>query len=128
MRPNWPCFTTAGKSKRSGDRLVFKNANSLILILAARTNFVQDRSKGWKGELPHAAVTARIDAARKRSWEELLAEHVRDYQSLFQRVAIDLGPGGDASLPTDVRLANLCARKRRRIRDSNRYCSSMAAT
>ena len=87
------------------------HANSITLILSAGTDFVQDRSKGWKGELPHGAVTARIDAALKRPWDELLAEHVRDYQTLFQRVELDLGPGGDASLPTDVRLANLRAPK-----------------
>lgn len=96
-----------GEVVSAGDRLIFRNANAVTLILAAGTDFVQDRTRGWKGELPHAAVTARIDAARKHSWDDLLAEHIRDYQSLFNRVVLDLGPGGDTSLPTDVRLANL---------------------
>ena len=96
-----------GEVEAAADRLVFNKANAVTLILGAGTDFVQDRAKGWKGELPHAQVTSRVDAAMKRSWDELLAEHVRDYQSLFNRVALDLGPGGDTSLPTDVRLANL---------------------
>jgi len=90
-----------------GDRLTFKQADTVTLILGAGTDFVQDRAKGWKGESPHAKVTAHVEAAMKRSWDELLAEHVRDYQSLFRRVVLDLGPDGDTSLPTDVRLTNL---------------------
>ncbi len=96
-----------GALEATADTIVFKNANSVTLLLSAGTDFVQDRSKGWRGEPPHAKVTARLDAAQKRGWDELLAGHLRDYQSLFKRVSLDLGPGSPASLPTDARLVNL---------------------
>ncbi|MEI6647468.1 MAG: glycoside hydrolase family 95 protein, partial [bacterium] len=86
--------------------IVFKNADSITLILSAGTDYLQDSRKGWKGETPHAKVAARVDAALKRSWDDLLAEHIRDYQSLFKRVTLDIG-SGDSSLPTDIRLDNL---------------------
>jgi alpha-L-fucosidase 2 len=88
-------------------RIVFKNANSVTLILSAATDFVQDHAKGWKGEHPHAALSARIDAALKRSWDALLSEHVRDYQSLFNRVSLDLGETTNSDLMTDVRVKAL---------------------
>lgn len=95
-----------GTIETKSGNILFKNADSITFILSAGTDFVQDSGKGWKGEAPHAKVTARLDAALKRSWDDLLTEHIRDYQSLFKRVTLDIGQG-DSSLPTNVRLANL---------------------
>ena len=36
-------------------KIAFKGANSLTILLDAGTDFVQDRSKGWRGEHPHRA-------------------------------------------------------------------------
>ena len=71
--------------------LRFHNCDSVTLVLGAGTNFVQDHTQQWLGDHPHAAVTKRVDAAAGKSVETLLAEHVRDYQSLFRRVSLDLG-------------------------------------
>ena len=97
-----------GTVETSGDKIAFKDANSVTLLLSAGTDFVQDRSKGWQGELPHKKVTARLDAAANRPYEDLLADHLKDYRAMFARVALDLGPGNKAAaaLPTDQRLAN----------------------
>ncbi len=97
-----------GTVETSGDKITFKNANTVTLLLSAGTDFVQDRSKGWHGELPHKKVTAHLDAAAKRPYDDLLAEHLKDYRAMFGRVTLDLGPGDKAaaSLPTDQRLAN----------------------
>jgi len=88
-------------------KIIFTNANSLTLLLNAGTDFVQDRSKGWRGEAPHRAINARLAAAAKMPYEQLLAAHLRDYQGLFARVALDLGPTSE--LPTDERLMNVTA-------------------
>ena len=71
--------------------LTFENCDSLTLILGAGTNFLQDHTKQWLGVQPHAAVTKRVDAAAKQSVPELLARHVKDYQSLFGRFSLDVG-------------------------------------
>jgi alpha-L-fucosidase 2 len=102
-----------GTLKADGDKITFDKVTAITLLLSAGTDFVQDRSKGWKGETPHGKVTARLDAANKRSWDDLLAEHVRDYQRLFNRVVLDLGARAVAALPTDARLAALKKTKER---------------
>jgi len=43
--------------------LAFDQCDSVTLILGASTNFLQDHTKQWLGEHPHAAVTKRVDAA-----------------------------------------------------------------
>ncbi len=94
-----------GTMEVAGEQIAFTNANSLTLLLDAGTDFVQDRSKGWRGELPHRAITARLDAAARIPYKKLLADHLRDYRALFGRVTLDLGE--TPALPTDERLLRL---------------------
>jgi alpha-L-fucosidase 2 len=98
-------LTDGGKLEASGERLAFRNANSVTLLLDAGTDYVQDHVRGWRGEAPHKAIAARLDAAAKRPYEKLLDEHVQDYRALVRRVTLDLGSG--AALPTDERLTRL---------------------
>jgi len=90
----------------SGGKLTFDGCNSLTIILAAGTDYIADRSRGWKGEDPHERVSGQIAAASKKEYDKIRADHERDYHALFNRVAIDLGasPAGQAALPTDKRL------------------------
>ena len=65
-------------------------------------------AKAWHGELPHAAIVRRLDAAKQASLAALQSEHIRDFQSLFNRVSLDLGQDPHKSpLPTDRRLVDL---------------------
>jgi len=86
--------------------LVFENCDSLLVVLAADTNYVMDRSKGWMDGNPHQRVTARADAVAAAGYEKLLAAHVADHQGLFKRVSIDVGATGAAqlALPTNKRI------------------------
>jgi len=74
-----------------GNTLVFKDCDSVTFLLAAETSYVADRDKGWCGEHPHGRVCACLDAAAKRHCDELLAEHIADYQSIFGRMQFSLG-------------------------------------
>ncbi len=65
-----------------------------LLVFAAASNY--------GGADPSQKVATALDAAGKRSFTELLANHTRDYRRLFDRVTLDLGGGSD--LPTDQRL------------------------
>ena len=71
--------------------LAFDQCDSVTMILGAGTNFVQDHTEQWLGAHPHAAITQRVDAAAKQSVKQLLERHVRDYQSLFRRLSLDVG-------------------------------------
>ena len=86
-------------------RLEFTDCDSLTLLVAAGTDYVFDFAKKFHGENPHARVTAQLDAAAKKSFADLEAEHIQDYQSLFNRVSADFGKssGAQINLPTDKR-------------------------
>ncbi len=88
------------------DCVIFENCESVTLLLAADTNYINQRDKGWRGPHPHERVSCWIAAAAGRPYDELLAEHVADYQSLYGRLAIDLGdtPAALRTLPTDKRV------------------------
>ena len=101
-------LSAGGTQQVIGEKIAFEQADSVALILGAGTDFVQDRSKGWRGAHPHAAVTASLDAALSTPYEKLLADHVKDYAALFGRVELALGVGDAAAeaLPTDQRVLN----------------------
>jgi len=86
-------------------RLVFKDCDSLTLLAGAGTDYAFDHSRKYRGEDPHARVTAQIDAASKQDYAETKAAHLKDYQSLFSRVTVDFGASSAAqlALPTDRR-------------------------
>lgn len=71
--------------------LTFANCDSVTLILGAGTNFLQDHTKEWLGVHPHAKVTKQVNAAARRSVQELQARHLNDYQSLFRRFTLEVG-------------------------------------
>ncbi len=95
-----------GAMSLEGDTLVFSGCNNLTLFLAAGTSYAMDYKSGWRGEHPHARVTAQANQAGNKSWSRLLRTHVEDYQSLYNRVEIDFGTSEEAqlSLPVDQRL------------------------
>jgi alpha-L-fucosidase 2 len=94
-----------GTVETAGNVIAFRKANCVTLLLDAGTDFVQDSSKGWRGDLPHGAIAARLDAAASTPYAKLLAEHLQDYRKLFGRVTLALG--ADVTVPTDLRLVNL---------------------
>ncbi|MEI7422940.1 MAG: glycoside hydrolase N-terminal domain-containing protein [Prolixibacteraceae bacterium] len=87
-------------------KLVFKNVDTLTIYLDAGTDYINQRAKKWRGEHPHSAITERLAKAASTPYSDLLASHVKDYQSLFNRVSIDLGktPPDFSKIPTAQRL------------------------
>ena len=97
-----------GGSVRAEDGvLVFKDCDSLTLVLTAGTSYVADATHNFQGDDPLPRVTAQLDAAAARPLAQLRAEHERDFQALSGRVALDLGRSAPQRrvLPTDERLA-----------------------
>ena len=82
-------------------------ADCFTVLLAAGTNYLNRRDKGWKGPHPHERVTAQLAAAAKQPFDALRKAHVQDYQGLFNRLVLDVGRTPDANrlLPTNERLA-----------------------
>lgn len=92
-----------GQLSAHGETLELAGADAATLLLTAATSYrnYQDVS----GD-PAAASKAALDQASARAWNELRQSHVDDYQTLFQRVALDLGTSPAAAQPTDQRIVN----------------------
>lgn len=95
-----------GRLNTAGDKVVFEGCDSLTILLAAETNYIMDYSKGWFGEGPNGKVIFQINAAKRKSFEELLDSHVADHQSLFGRVSLEVGETSKKllALPIDERI------------------------
>jgi alpha-L-fucosidase 2 len=65
-------------------------ADWATILIAAGTNY-SDRYPAYRGTGPHRKVTADLDRAATQPYPKLRAAHVRDHQSLFGRVRLDLG-------------------------------------
>jgi alpha-L-fucosidase 2 len=74
-------------------------ADAAVLILAAGTDYAA-RYPTYRGPDPHAAVTATVDAAAAKRYEDLMARHVADHRALFDRVTLDIGQS-TPRIPTD---------------------------
>ena len=96
-----------GSLKAAGGQIGFTGCDSLTLLLAAGTDYLNDHRKKWRGDDPHKRLAEQLQAAGKKSYEALKRTHVKDYQSLFARVHLDLGktPRERRGAPTDARLA-----------------------
>jgi alpha-L-fucosidase 2 len=78
--------------------LEFNGCNSLTILFAAGTNYAPDRARKYRGEHPRLSLAAK-------NYDLLKSEHIRDFQSLFNRVSLNLGatPAERRALPTDQR-------------------------
>lgn len=101
-------FATAIQAKSDGgtiktgtNTLQVVGADSVTLCLAVGTSFRNfcdisgDSDADWPGQLKRVA---------KMSYEKLRERHVNDFQSIMDRVAIDLGGASADEKPTDERL------------------------
>ena len=84
-----------GRVERDSTGLQVMNAEAVTLILAGATDY--------RGEDPVRTCTRVLDAATRKTYAVLRDTHVADHQTLFKRVALDLGPASD--LPLEDRLA-----------------------
>ena len=99
---------TGGTVKAEGQQVAFKKVDELRVFLDAGTNFVQDRSRGWRGDPPHRAIMPRLFQPTRGNYHYLGMAHWENYDRLFDRVSLDLSSDRRKSiLPTDQRLVNL---------------------
>ena len=94
-----------GSLQAAGDKIEFKGCSSLTILLAAGTDYAMDYGRKWHGDPPHERLAQALKAAAAKPYDELKAAHVKDFQSLFNRTALDVGPAPtQQALPTGERL------------------------
>jgi len=99
-------LNTGGSIDAANGIVSFKGCDSLVILLDAGTDYLNRRDKGWKQETPHRPISERLAKASKKSFDELFAEHVKDYRYLYGRVTLELGTTGaeTGNLATEARL------------------------
>jgi alpha-L-fucosidase 2 len=108
-----------GQVNAADGKITFKNCDELLILLDGGTDYLNKREKGWKQDHPHKRIRERIANASKRSFDNLLEEHVKDYRQLYNRVSIDLGetPKEILGLTTGDRLKKYRDSKNKRSDD-----------
>ena len=101
--------TEGGTVTKTDTSLVVSNADAATIYLTEATSFNGfNKSPGLEGKDPAVETKANMEAAFKKTYEQLKASHIADYQKLFNRVKLDLGFDKEAlKLPTDQRMLRL---------------------
>jgi alpha-L-fucosidase 2 len=92
-----------GTVSASSNSVSVANADSATLLIALATSY--KRYDDVSGD-PEAIVKAQIAAAQAKTFDALLAAHVKEHQRLFRRVSLDLGHNDAMQLPTNERIEN----------------------
>jgi len=97
---------TGGSVEVKDNTLVFKNCNTLVIYLNARTNYKADYQSGWRGADPMPTIEQEKKNALKLGDGKLLDRHIKDITRLTKAATIDIGTTNAdvAALPTDLRL------------------------
>ena len=93
-----------GKVVHNASSVSVTDATGLEVYLTVKTSFSgHHRHPYLDGADYKTEVLGILDAALKKSYEELKMRHVNDYSALFGRVELEI-EGGREDLPTDERL------------------------
>jgi alpha-L-fucosidase 2 len=98
---------TIDKDTDGNSEIHLENANAFTLFLSAATDYINQRAKHWKGENPLQIVNRNLANATAKKYETLKNNHIKDYQNLFNRLALQLGrSNSNVEVPTIQRIIN----------------------
>ncbi len=89
-------IATGGRVTVEDDGLAVKDADAVTLLLTAATDV--------RSPSPVEAVLKALDTASTKTYEQVRADHVAEYQRLFRRVDLQLSSAAPDERPTDERL------------------------
>jgi alpha-L-fucosidase 2 len=90
-----------GSISASGSSLVVSDANAVTLILGAASNFV--RYDDISGD-PAALCLKTVQNAAPKGFDAIRRDQLADYQTLFNRVTVDLGTSTKTDMAINKRL------------------------
>ena len=93
-----------GTVERDGTRIKVANSNSVTILFVAATNFInyKDVSGNEKAE-----VQNYLENLDNKDYATIRKNTIEDYQSLFDRVELDLPSTSTSYLPTDERMVSI---------------------
>jgi len=91
----------SGSVTAAGQSLEVSQADAVTLVLGAASNFVRfDDISGDPGQL----CLQTVESAAAKGFDALRQDQLNDYQSLFNRVTLDLGTSSKTEQPINERL------------------------
>ncbi|PXX23770.1 glycoside hydrolase N-terminal domain-containing protein [Arenibacter sp. ARW7G5Y1] len=94
-----------GSIRTVDNKIVMKNCEEVILLFTAATDYSLEKLNFDRTINPIRLSNTKLDRVKNKSWTSIREDHIADYSSMFDRVALDLGSTLQDTLPTDVRLA-----------------------
>ena len=94
-----------GTIRYTDSTLIVEKADEVILFISASTDYVLKYPE-YTGRDYEKITSQNIGKAVSKTYEELVEAHIREYQSYFKRVSLDLTPEQIDPMPTDERVKN----------------------
>ena len=83
---------TDGQVTAQDGYLTVTGASYATLLLSAKTNFAQNPKTNYRKDIDvEKTVKSIVEVAKAKDYETLKNNHIKDYQSLFNRVQLNLG-------------------------------------
>lgn len=99
-------LTPDGIVSNDDSSLVVTNATEVMLYVSAATSYNgYNKCPDKEGKDEEKIAIQYLQAALKKSFTQLMAAHINDYQKYFNRVALSLTDQPAPAMPTDKRLA-----------------------
>ena len=96
-------WETDGDIRVWSDKIQISGASYANLFLAAKTDFAQNPASNYRKKIDlEKQVKNLVEIAKEKGYAQLKSRHIEDYQTLFQRVELDLGAEIDASTTDDL--------------------------
>lgn len=92
-------LNTGGKIKRGEDYLELKKVNKAVFYIVSNSDYYYDD--------PVAYNKHELSVLEEKAFDQLLKLHIRDYQSLYNRVKFELSGEDMNNIPTDERIENV---------------------
>jgi alpha-L-fucosidase 2 len=93
---------SGGQQSTGTDELIVSGADSVLVLMAAATNYKSFRDVSGD---PTIITKDQIAGAATRSFDDLYAAHLKAHSELFDRVHVDFGRTEAADQPTAQRIA-----------------------
>ena len=100
-----------GSVTYTDSELIVENADEVILYLSASTDYVLDYPN-YTGRNYKTITKNNLQKAKEKSWNDLLGNHIKDYQKYYKRVDFNLSASNvKDEIPTDMRVEEFSKKK-----------------
>jgi len=97
--------STGGSVTFTDHKMEVTNADEVVLILTASTNYKQDYP-AYLGNNPRITTFEQLNKVLAQPYATLLKRHIEDYSALSGKVSLKLTTSDPDTIPTNVRLKN----------------------